>query len=324
MRTFTFTLLATTLILIPYKVLAAGETDFVPLVGIPGLDASALTTGEYINTLYILAISVAAFAAVVRLIYAGVQYILSDVVTSKEQAKKDIRNSLLGLLIVIGAVTILETINPNLVQLTAFRDAPKTNSLVQRHETTSCENYRVNAYDGRKECLGDLPEGEVCDRSKSGPYCACNETIRYTSSEPGFECISNISGKAGEDVVCEFEVDPYCPCGQKATQVIAGYAECEDIPDDTIDWIFGNGVLFEEALKNDRNQSYTYNEPALPEYSLEAGEFHGQIISVVGVGEVCLYEDGVTGCQSVKMLLPNSEEQFVPCGFITPKPSICR
>lgn len=119
-----------TLLILPLSTKAAGE--FVPLVGIPGLNtAEDFTLQNYINALYILAISIAAFLAVVRLIYAGVQYILSDVITSKENAKKDIRNSILGLFIVLGAVLLLETINPQLTNLNALGELKPSRTALQ-------------------------------------------------------------------------------------------------------------------------------------------------------------------------------------------------
>ncbi len=69
---------------------------------------------EYINLLYKMSISVAALLAVVKIIIAGAKYMLSDIVTNKSEAKKDIQGALLGLLLIIGAVIILNTINPAL------------------------------------------------------------------------------------------------------------------------------------------------------------------------------------------------------------------
>ncbi len=79
-------------------------------------DAANLTTEDYINALYRMAISIAAILVVLRLVWAGVQYMLSEVVTSKEKARRDIQGALLGLLIVLGAVTILNTINPEITR----------------------------------------------------------------------------------------------------------------------------------------------------------------------------------------------------------------
>ena len=92
---------------------------FVPLVGIPFVETGQVSSlGEYVNALYLAAISIAAFLAVLKIIVAGVQYMLSEVVTSKEQAKKSIYGAIVGLLIVLGAFLILNTINPTLTNLT--------------------------------------------------------------------------------------------------------------------------------------------------------------------------------------------------------------
>ena len=109
------TLLTLTLLLTPALVSAA----FVPLVGIPGINAEA-SFNDYINALYALSISIAALIAVIKIIIAGVKWMLSDVVSSKQEAKSDIQGALLGLLIIIAAVLILEVINPQLKSSSLF------------------------------------------------------------------------------------------------------------------------------------------------------------------------------------------------------------
>ena len=104
------------LLLLPVVSLA----QFEPLVGIPGLDDPTTDINSYINILYALSISVAALLAVIKIIVAGVKYMLSDVVTSKSEAKSDIQGALIGLLVVISAVLILNVINPQLTQTTLF------------------------------------------------------------------------------------------------------------------------------------------------------------------------------------------------------------
>jgi hypothetical protein len=96
------------------------------LIKIPGI-SSALNGnfGEYVNFLYALAISVAALIAVVKIIVAGMKYMMSEVVTTKGDAKKEITSSLLGLLLILGAYIILYTINPQLTNQTIkFKDLP--------------------------------------------------------------------------------------------------------------------------------------------------------------------------------------------------------
>lgn len=79
--------------------------------------AANLSTEGYINALYRIAISIAAILVVIKIILAGVKYLFSDVITNKEAAKKDIRSALLGLIIILGAVTILQTINPQIINM---------------------------------------------------------------------------------------------------------------------------------------------------------------------------------------------------------------
>lgn len=109
-----------TLLLLPISVF--GQVDgYQPLVGIPGYDPNTNTFVDFLNILYALSISVAALLAVIKIIVAGAKWMLTDVVTSKGEAKRDIQGALLGLLVVISAVIILTLINPNLVDFSGSR-----------------------------------------------------------------------------------------------------------------------------------------------------------------------------------------------------------
>jgi hypothetical protein len=94
--------------------------QFQPLVGIPGVTDPNANFNTYINALYALSISIAGLLAVIKIIIAGVKYMLSDVVTSKQEAKSDIQGALIGLLIVVSAVLILTVINPQLTRSSLF------------------------------------------------------------------------------------------------------------------------------------------------------------------------------------------------------------
>ncbi len=108
--------------LLPILALAqAAPLVYKPLVGVPGLNGST-NFGDYINALYGLSIAVAALMAVIKIIIAGVKYMLSDVVTSKQEAIGDIKGSLLGLGVVISAVLVLTIINPQLTKTEIFID----------------------------------------------------------------------------------------------------------------------------------------------------------------------------------------------------------
>jgi hypothetical protein len=100
-----------------------GQIEYSPLVIFNNTASSSDSIGAYINSLYLISISIAALLAVIKLIIAGAKYMLSDIVTTQSEAKKEIRTSLLGLLLVISAVLILNVINPALIsnQLTIDR-----------------------------------------------------------------------------------------------------------------------------------------------------------------------------------------------------------
>jgi|GEM_PF-1658837 len=123
MRTLLFTLLLSFTIVLP--TVAVAQQDFVPLVGIPfvdefNIDENSPGLSGYVNSLYRAAIIVAAVLAVAKIVIAGVQYMITDIGTQKGQAKKTIRGAVFGLLLVIGAVLVLETINPTLTSLNSL------------------------------------------------------------------------------------------------------------------------------------------------------------------------------------------------------------
>lgn len=106
MKSFAFLLL----LLLPLSVWGQTQT----LVNLPGAEGDFNT---YINSIYTLAISIAALLAVIKIVIAGVKWMTTDVVSSKGDAKKDIQGALFGLLVIIGAVIILTVINPNLLEV---------------------------------------------------------------------------------------------------------------------------------------------------------------------------------------------------------------
>jgi len=115
----------TLLLITPVCVALAQGITYVPIAQIPFAPAGqAMTAEAFVAGAYRLSIVVAAMLAVVKIIYGGVQWMLTDVVTSKENAKKDIRGAILGLLIVLSAVFILEIVNPQLTRFSLFSDAP--------------------------------------------------------------------------------------------------------------------------------------------------------------------------------------------------------
>lgn len=130
--------------MIPTLVLAQG---YVPLVGIPGVPDVNTDFNSYINALYGLSISIAALLAVIKIVIAGVKWMMTDIVTSKGAAKEDIKGALLGLLVILGAVLILETINPNLKSVSFNFDpvAIRTNTPTVTEETLDTKQVKIES-----------------------------------------------------------------------------------------------------------------------------------------------------------------------------------
>ena len=70
-----------------------------------------------LNAFLGISVGIAAILAVIMLAIGGFKYMTSESVFKMGDAKEQIANALIGLLIVLSAVLILQTINPNLVSL---------------------------------------------------------------------------------------------------------------------------------------------------------------------------------------------------------------
>lgn len=105
---------------LPSILFAQEVQEYVPIVTIPGVNENQNTStgfNSYVNALYIFAITAGALLAVLKLVGAGVKYMFSDIITTKMDAIKDIKGALLGLLLIIGAVVILNTVNTSLTNV---------------------------------------------------------------------------------------------------------------------------------------------------------------------------------------------------------------
>lgn len=84
---------------------------------LPGEETPTSIPG-WVRYLYLFGLGIVGAVALIVLIYAGIEYILSGTnIISKDEAKKRIWSAITGLLILLFSYVILYTINPNLVQL---------------------------------------------------------------------------------------------------------------------------------------------------------------------------------------------------------------
>ncbi|MEZ4103879.1 MAG: hypothetical protein R3B60_01180 [Candidatus Paceibacterota bacterium] len=182
------------------------------LVGIPGVSNPNTDLNTYINALYALSISVAALLAVIKIIVAGVKWMLTDVVTSKQDAKGDIWGATLGLLLIISAVLIFNTINPNITSTSLFiapvsnptNSAPTKAALpgnVTREVGDNVE-YLDNNTEGQAECedpdgLNGTWYGSNSSNADKGPCLV--EAKKGLYRQETYNCVSSSAAQNGYD-----------------------------------------------------------------------------------------------------------------------------
>lgn len=71
--------------------------------------------GTYLNIMIKIFIGICAVLAVIMIIMGGIEYMSSELISSKEQGRSRINNAILGLILAVGAWTLLYTINPKLL-----------------------------------------------------------------------------------------------------------------------------------------------------------------------------------------------------------------
>lgn len=120
MRTRTLLILALSFLL-PLFVYAqnSSEVDFVPLTKIPALaDAgNAAKLPDFLNSIYRLAIGIAAVLAVLQIVRAGIMFMGGDSVTERREAKSLIALSIGGLILILSPVVVFSIINPSILSL---------------------------------------------------------------------------------------------------------------------------------------------------------------------------------------------------------------
>ncbi len=97
--------------------------QYVPLVGLPQVAGTGQGLAAYFNQLYMVTIAIGAILAFIKISIAGVKWSLSDVVTDKGDAKKDINGALLGLAILLIPFIVLNTIYPGLTNLNILQNS---------------------------------------------------------------------------------------------------------------------------------------------------------------------------------------------------------
>lgn len=105
---------------------------FCPLACVQGSKLAVLyenddSLANFFSNVFRLALTVGGVLAVFRIAWAGYLYMITDLWSSKERARETLRETVLGLLLLIAVYVILNQINPDILRLDildAFKEYP--------------------------------------------------------------------------------------------------------------------------------------------------------------------------------------------------------
>jgi len=110
---------------------------------------------DYIKTMILIVIGFAILAAVVIIIASGFQYMTSTSQSGVSKAKEQMTNAILGLVLALSAVMILQTINPDLIELSSVDTVTTSGSSLVINEGWSDWEYGGEAFGEDSKERGD-------------------------------------------------------------------------------------------------------------------------------------------------------------------------
>lgn len=121
---------------------APAETKYSWLAKLPGFDDSGFDPAkkcsfvDYLNIMIKLLIGIGAVLAMVMIVMGGMEYMTSELISSKEAGKSRIMNAMLGLVIALSSYLILNTLNPDLLNL-CLDKLPTANITISPDDTST-------------------------------------------------------------------------------------------------------------------------------------------------------------------------------------------
>jgi len=120
------TLFSSAVLCAPHMAFASDNTTFITLApDIPYIGGKFNDMPTLLNTLLFASVAIAALLAVIMVAVGGFKWMTTDSVFAIGDAKSQITEAITGLLVVLMAVLVLKTINPELLNLNIFRAGEK-------------------------------------------------------------------------------------------------------------------------------------------------------------------------------------------------------
>ena len=165
---------------------STGKVDFTSCT-VNGVTVANGGFGCYVNSIIKIVIGLVGVLSVIMLIVGGLEVMTTTSASEKSQGKGRVLNAIFGLIIAVSAYAILNTINPNLVNLTL--ELPSANLTYSPSiDTTSITSSAYTKATGKPV----LSEGQYADMAKQVadtlgiPRCGLLTTLTYESQgNPG-------------------------------------------------------------------------------------------------------------------------------------------
>jgi len=164
---------------------------------------------SYLNPMITIFIGICAVLAVIMILMGGIEYMTSELISSKEAGKERIRNALLGLVLALGAWTILHTINPNL--LNSDINAPDANVGVSINAfAASPSTYLVPLGQTGKASGTNCDENAIATSNQTASAGLNNAQIQTLACiggiESGCQSVQNYNWNNGSSAYGPFQI----------------------------------------------------------------------------------------------------------------------
>lgn len=200
----------------------ADKECYVLLEPLPGMTAVNTNQGlaSYLRLVFRLAIGIAGVIAVVKIVLAGIEHMTSESPFSKSKAKDKLLNSILGILLLLGSVVILNTINPELLNI-SLNLAPITGSVTEEDKPSPVTS-------GGKVCNGLYTVGANWATESGLPIATYSDGSRITTNHPEKnDCATvgekNCTSLRGLNPIILDTIKTKCP---NCEVVVTGGTEC--------------------------------------------------------------------------------------------------
>lgn len=188
------------------------------LAPIPGLVPNNVVTadfkiGDYVNNLIKIVIGIAAVLAVLMIVFGGIQWMMSDSFLAKGAGKEKIKNAILGLLLALSSYLILNTINPDLVNINFGLEGQTIGIAADEaayepydlDDPTTSSGYKINGSSfqnptptpGVSAFVANLTSGYSLNKIKVNPSSKTATFIAKKSGSPDVQVSVNIEIGSG-------------------------------------------------------------------------------------------------------------------------------